>query len=337
MSSINPTLQLWLLIQSHRVTAVIYVAAKLGIPELLRDGPLSVNELAKSTGADKQALDRLLVALSTIGICAAGEGRYSLTELGAGLDGTAEQSFKAWAIFEGEMLYNRWNGLLDSIVTGKTAAQLQGVSDSFDLMARNPEAVSIFNAAMVDLTRFVTPDVLRAYDFGRITHLMDVGGGSGELIGAIAKQYPHIRGTVFDLPRCAESAISHLDRVGVSGRTKFLPGDFFQTVPTGADAIIMKSIIHDWNDERSLKILENCRRALPENGKLLLVERIMPELPSVSDEDREQAMSDLNMLRGPGGLERTEKKYGRLLDDAGFQQLAVLPAGRFSVIEARVC
>jgi hypothetical protein len=99
----------------------------------------------------------------------------------------------------------------------------------------------------------------------------------------------------------------------------------------------MKSIIHDWNDERSLKILANCRRALPENGKLLLVERIMPELPSASDEDREQAMSDLNMLRGPGGLERTEKKYCRLLDDAGFQQLAVLPAGRFSVIEARVC
>ncbi|MCK1715238.1 MULTISPECIES: acetylserotonin O-methyltransferase [unclassified Bradyrhizobium] len=337
MSSINPTLQVWHLIQSHRVTAVIYVAAKLGIPELLRDGPLSADELAKSTGADKQALSRLLVALSTIGICAAaGEDRYSLTDLGAVLDGTAEKSFKAWAIFEGQMLYSRWNGLLDSIMTGKTAAQLQGVGDSFELMARNPETVSIFNAAMVDVTRFVTPDVLRAYDFGGITHLMDVGGGSGELIGAVAKQYPHIRGTVFDLPRCAESATSHLDRMGVSGRTKFLPGDFFQTVPIGADAIIMKSIIHDWNDERSLKILANCRRALPENGKLLLVERILPELPNVSDEHREQAMSDLNMLRGPGGLERTEKQYSRLLDDAGFQQLAVLPAGRFGVIEARV-
>src|SRR6266403_6238337 len=142
---------------------------------------------------------------------------------------------------------------------------------------------------------------------------------------------------VFDLPRCAESATSHLDRMGVSGRIKFESGDFFQTVPTGADAIIMKSIIHDWNDELSLKLLGNCRRALAENGRLLLIERIMPEVPSLSDEDREQAMSDLNMLRGPGGLERTEKKYGRLLDDAGFQKLAVLPAGRFSVIEARVC
>ena len=260
-----------------------------------------------------------------------------MTELGAGLDGTAEQSFKAWAILEGQMLSNRWNGLLDSVMTGKTAAQLQGVNDSFELMARSPEAVRVFNAAMVDVTRFVTPDILRAYDFAGITHLMDVGGGSGELIGAIARQYTEIGGTIFDLPRCAESATSHLDRIGVSGRIKFLAGDFFETVPVGADVIIMKSIIHDWNDERSLKILGNCRRALPENGKLLLVERIMPELPSVSDEDRDQAMSDLNMLRGPGGLERTEKKYGRLLHDSGFQQLAIHTAGVFSVIDARVC
>lgn len=338
MPSTKPVLELWRLIQSHRVTAVIYVAARLGLAELLRDGPLSVKELAEATGADEQALDRLLIALSTIGICTlAGEDRYSLTEMGAGLDGTAEQSFKAWAVFEGQVLSNRWNGMLDSIMTGKTAAQLQGVSNSFDLMARTPETVSIFNAAMVDVTRFVTPNILRAYDFGGIAHLMDVGGGSGELIGAIAKQYPHIQGTVFDLPRCAESALNHFERVGVRDRTEFLPGDFFQTVPSGADSIIMKSIIHDWNDERSMVILENCRRALPGNGTLLLVERMMPEFPSVSDEHREQAMSDLNMLRGPGGLERTEKKYRSLLSEGGFQTLAIHPAGLFSLLEARVC
>jgi hypothetical protein len=256
--------------------------------------------------------------------------------MGAGLDRNSEQSFKAWAIFEGQVLSNRWSGMLDSIITGKTAAQLQGFSNSFDLMARTPETVSIFNAAMVDLTRFATPSILRAYDFGGITHLIDGGGGSGELIAAVAKQYPHLRGTVFDLPRCAESAIDHFGRMGVNDRTEFLPGDFFQTLPSGADAIIMKSVLHDWNDERSLVILENCRGALPVNGTLLLVERIMPESPSISDEHREQAMSDLNMLRGPGGLERTEKKYRRLLEEAGFHQLANYPAGLFSVIEARV-
>jgi hypothetical protein len=337
MSSIDKRLQPWRLIQSHRVTAVIYVAAKLGLAELLRDRPLSANELAKATGANEQALNRLLVALSTIGICAlAREDRYSLTEMGTGLDGDAEHSFKAWAIFEGQVLSSSWNRLLDSIMTGKTAAQLQGASNSFDLMAQNPETVRLFNAAMVDLTRFVTPNILRAYDFNEITHLMDVGGGSGELIGAIATRYPHIKGTVFDLPRCAESAIDHLNRMGVGARADFLPGDFFQSVPSGADAIIMKSIIHDWNDERSLLILHNCRRALPPNGTLLLVERIMPESPTLNDEHAEQALSDLNMLRGPGGLERTEKEYRRLLEKAGLHPLAVHRAGLFSVIEARV-
>jgi hypothetical protein len=337
MSSSEPALKLWGLIQSHRVTAVIYVAAKLGIAELLRHGPRSLDELAQATGADKQALGRLLIALSTIGVCAAAaRERYSMTEVGAALDGAGQPSFKASALFEGQMLSRSWNGLLESVMTGKNAAQLQGVDDAFDLMARTPENVGIFNAAMVDLTRFVTPDILRAYDFGGITHLMDVGGGSGELIGAVALRYPHIRATVFDLPRCAESAKHHFGRIGVSDRAEFQPGDFFQAIPSGADAIIMKSIIHDWSDERSLVILRNCRSALPEGGTLLLVERLMPEFPGCGEADKEQALTDLVMLRGPGGLERTESKYSRLVGEAGFCKPAIHSAGLFSVMEARV-
>jgi hypothetical protein len=189
---------------------------------------------------------------------------------------------------------------------------------------------------MTDMTRLVTPDVLRAYDFGAISHLMDVGGGSGELIGAVAKKYPSIRGTVFDLPRCAEVANRHFDRLGISGRAGFLAGDFFQSIPSGSDAIILKSVIHDWNDERSCIILRNCRQALPRDGTLLLVERLMPESPGVSNEDRANAMSDLNMLRGPGGRERTENEYHRLLTESGFRPTTLHPAGRFNVIESRV-
>jgi hypothetical protein len=153
----------------------------------------------------------------------------------------------------------------------------------------------------------------------------------------VARKYPHVRGIVFDLPRCEEAATLHLQRAGVSDRTSFTAGDFFEAIPNLADAIILKSVIHDWNDERSSVILQNCHRALPENGTLLLVERMMPEAPGASAEDRAQAMSDLNMLRGPGGLERTEQQYGRLLSESGFHPGAVFPAGRFSVIEARVC
>ena len=251
------------------------------IAELLRDGPRSFDELASETNAHHDALQRLLTALSTVGICApAGQTAYTLTELGAALDGSAEQSFKAWAIFEGEMLSKSWNGMLESVMTGKTAAELSGSNSSFELMSRSPENVGIFNSAMADLTRLVTPAILHAYDFGKISHLMDVGSGMGGLIGAITREYPQLFGTVFDLPSCAEAATKHLKRLGVVDRTRFIPGDFFETVPSIADAIILKSVIHDWNDERSVIILRNCRKALPENGTLLLVERIMPEQPT---------------------------------------------------------
>src|SRR5260221_14066527 len=156
--------------------------------------------------------------------------------------------------------------MLELIRHGKLDAEIQNVANSFDLMASVPEHVSMFNAAMTDMTRLVTPEVLRAYDFGAISHLMDVGGGSGELIGAVAKKYPDIRGTVFDLPRCAEAANRHFDRLVISDRAGFLAGDFFQSIPAGADAIILKSVIHDWNDERCCIILRNCHQALPTMG-----------------------------------------------------------------------
>src|SRR5712692_6743206 len=222
MPSSAAALKLFDLIQSHRVTAMIYVAAELGIAELLRNGTQSLNDLAEATGADRHALGRLLTALSTVGIFSrVGADGYSLTEIGAALYSSAEKSFKAWAIFEGDMLFKSWHGMLETIMTGKTAAHLLGARNSFDLMARTPSNVGMFNAAMADLTRFVTPDVLDAYDFGRIDRLMDVGGGSGELVGAVASKYPHIRAIVFDLPRCEEAATRHLERAGVSDRTSF--------------------------------------------------------------------------------------------------------------------
>jgi hypothetical protein len=336
MASQVSALKLFDLTQSHRVTAIIYVAVKLGIAELLRNGPQPLGELAKATGADERALGRLLTALSTIGICKrTAKDSYALTEVGAGLDGEAEQSFKSWAIFEAEMLSKRWSGMLESVMTGKTAAELQGLADSFELMGRTPEHVDKFNAAMTELTRLVTPDILRSYDFSGISHLMDVGGGSGELLGAIAQQNRKLRGTVFDLPRCADAASGHLRQIGVSDRVEFVAGDFFKSVPAIADAIILKSVIHDWNDARSTSILRNCRQAFPSGGKLLLVERLMPESPGVTDDDKAHAMSDLNMLRGPGGCERTEGQYRELLEQSGFDLAAVYAAGRFNVIEAR--
>ena len=337
MTSSAAAVKLLDLVQSHRITDIIYVAAKLGLAELLHEHPLSLDELAGRTSAHKETLERLMTALATIGLCTRrSDGRYELTDVGSALDGDSPFSVKGWAMMETELVKSRWARLHDFVMTGKTTAQLQGAGNSFDLMARSPQAVATFNAAMADLTRLVTPGIIQAYDFGGISHLLDVGGGAGELIGAVAKAYPRIRGTVFDLERCADAANSHLKKAGVSDRTAFVAGDFFKDVPAIADAIIMKSIIHDWDDERSRIILANCRKALSVGAVLLLVERIMPQAPSTHDDDRSHALSDLNMLCGPGGRERTREQYERLLSDSGFRLVDVYPAaGRFSVIEAR--
>ena len=333
----SPATLLLDLIASHRITAVIYVAARLGIADLLAERPRTTEELAQSSGADERSLHRLLRALTALGICQQlDESRFGLTALGANLAGDAKHSVKVWALFEGELLAGTWRGLLDSIRTGKTGAELAGSDDSFELMARNPAHVQVFNEAMLAFTRLIVADVLAAYDFSGITRLMDVGGGYGQLLCAILHAYPDLRGVVFDLPRCAAGATRHLDEAGLSDRAEFTPGSFFASVPAGADAIIMKSIIHDWNDERSIAILTNCRRALPTGGRLLLVERLMPERPEVTAHDRLVTLSALNMLRGPGGCERTEREYRELLRAGGFAMTRALPAGRFAVVEANV-
>jgi O-methyltransferase domain/Dimerisation domain len=323
------------LLVSHRITAVLYVAARLGIADSLAEGPLTARQLAERNGAHEPSVRRLLRALVALGVCKLDDGEaFALTATGAHLAASARPSLKSWALFEGEMLSRTWGGLLDSIRTGKTAAELAGLDNAFEAMARNPEHVRMFNAAMVALTEQVTPAMLAAYDFSGITRLTDVGGGYGQLLCAILKAYPAMRGTIFDLPRCAEGAKAHLVDAGLGQRCVFTPGSFFDSVPSGADAVILKSIIHDWDDDHSIKILTNCREALAAGGKVLLVERLMPEMPEANPEHCSVILSDLNMLRGPGGCERTESEHRELMAKSGLELTRIFPAGRFSVIEA---
>ena len=329
----QPDMALFDLIQSHRVTAVIYVAAKLGVAECLRDGPRPPAAVAEAMGAHESSIHRLLVALTTIGICNIDpQGWFSLTDIGAQLDSRSERSLKGWAIFEGELLSKSWTGLIESVTSGKTATELLGRNNSFDLMGS--ETIAVFNAAMVDLTRIVTPQIISSYDFSKTSVLMDVGGGSGQLVSAVLQSHPTMRGMVFDLPRCAETAKTLFREMGVSDRAEFIGGDFFEAVPKGADTVLLKSVIHDWDEERSAAILKNCRQAISGSGKLLLVERLMPSLPSNAEQHRSHAMSDLNMLRGPGGKERTQNEYQNLLSQNSFRLNAIFSAGLFSVIEA---
>src|SRR6187549_1362466 len=193
------------LISSHRITAAIYVAAKLGLADLLASGAKTAAELAHGAQANEAAVERLMRALVTLGICRIDDARFVLTEVGAHLAASSPRSLQSWALFEGEMLQPSWSGLIESVRTGKTRAELAGAASSFDLVSQDPIAIATFNAAMADIARLLTPAVA-AYDFSAHTMLIDVGGGTGELLAAILRSYPNLRGAVFDLARCADAA-----------------------------------------------------------------------------------------------------------------------------------
>jgi hypothetical protein len=325
------------LVQSHRITAVIYAAAKLNLAEAIGDEAKSVAELARLVSADESALRRLLVGLTTLGLCRqADRDRFAMTDLGGQLDETATPSFKDWVLFEGEMLAQSWSGLVDSIRSGKSAAELRGDGDDrYAATSNAPEWTRRFNAAMVSLTRSIVPKIVAAYDFTAARVVIDIGGGTGELIGGVLQRNPHLEGIAFDLARCEADARAHFDRLGIAGRCRFVAGTFFEAMPGGADTILMKSIIHNWKDDRCEVILRNCWDALPSGGTLIMIERIMPELATTETEDRACAMSDLNMLRGPGGCERTEAEYRRLAVLAGFAFVRTSGIGSFSLVQFR--
>ena len=281
---------------------------------------------------DEGALRRLLRALVAAGLLLElGDDRFELTEAGAHLAEASERSLKAYALLEGDIVWRAWSSLLDTIRTGKTGAELAGSS----FWANDPVAVETFNRAMANMTASVLPPMLAAYDFAGINTLMDVGGGFGEMLAAILAAHAKLRGIIFDLPRCEAGARGHFAAAGVADRADFIAGDFFKTIPAVADAISMKSIIHDWRDAEALAILGNCRKALPANGRLLLIERLMPEAVQDDADHLSHALSDLRMLQGPGGLERSEREYRALLAKSGFGRVAVTAAGRINVIEAR--
>jgi precorrin-6B methylase 2 len=184
--------------------------------------------------------------------------------------------------------------------------------DAFDYLGAHPQEAAIFNEAMAEITRQVARAVVAAYDFARFRTIVDVGGGNGTLIGAILDAEPKLRGIVFDSPSGSAEAPRQLEAAGLADRCEVIAGDFFRSVPSGADAYILKSIIHDWGDERSVTILRNCREAISADGKLLLVERVMPARVEASASHQRWTMIDMHMLLMLGGRERTESEFQAL-------------------------
>lgn len=324
-SAQDPSAALLRLVNGYQVTQALHVAATLGIADRLGDGPQSCEDLAVAAGADAPALYRLLRALAAVGVFREEPGRrFALTPLGAGLRADAPQPVGPWAVQVGQpYFWQTWGHLLHSVRTGENAFHALHGTGVWEYRARHPEAGVLFDAAMTALSRRVAGAVAGAYDFGPRRCVVDVGGGRGALLAAILTRHPHLRGVLFDQPLVIAGAGAVLQAAGVAERCDVVGGDFFAAVPEGGDTYVLKSVLHDWEDEPATAILRACRRAIAPDGRLLLVERVL-EPPN---EGAPAKLSDLNMLVAPGGRERTEEEYAALLAGAGFRLTAVLPAG----------
>lgn len=341
MDSGNPSAdaaRLLQLIGGAWTTQAIGVAAALGLPDRLAGGARTAAELAGELQCDPGALRRLLRALASLGVCVErDEGAFELTAMGGLLCAERRPSLRSWAIWWSAYLWRTWGSLLASVRTGSSARQLLDGQRGYAHLEGNAAAAEVFNRAMSELTQLMTADVLRSFDFAGARHVVDVGGGHGELLVAILLAHAHLRGTLFDLPHALDGARAGLARAGVAGRCAAVAGSFFEAVPAGADVYLLKSILHNWDDRSCRAILTSSRRAMDSRAALVLVERVLPDRMVDCPADRTLARTDLNMLVGLGGRERTRREFAGLLSECGLREVRYVPtAGEFAVIEARV-
>lgn len=322
MTEESPSVVLRGLIDGAKVTQAICVAATLGIADLLAEGPRDSDDLAAATGTDAGALRRLLRALAAFGVLEEGdEGTFTLTAVGEGLRSDADEPLAGWAIFSGSPeTWRAWGELLHSTRTGESGfAHVHGMS-AWDHRAAHPASAAVFDRAMTDLARRSNQAVVEAYDFGRFGTVVDVGGGRGALLIALLTAHPHMNGVLFDQPHVIETREAAPG--DIAPRLRAVAGSFFDGVPEGADAYVLRAVIHDWGDDEAVGILRACRRAMTDDATLILIERDLGppnELP-------EAKLSDLNMLVGPGGRERTIDEYAALFEDAGFRFIRSTPS-----------
>lgn len=310
------------LLQGAWITQAIYVAARLGIADLLGAEASPVDELARAARADPSSLYRLLRALSTIGIFSEEPGRrFALTPLAELLRRDHPDSVRNQALHRGmPETYAAWGALCSSVETGRPGFEQVFASARFDYFEAHPEAAEIFNGAMDDKTRRAAPAIAASYEFGAMRRLVDVGGGHGRLLGTILRAHPHLEGTLFDLPSVVAGARGVLDALEVTARVDLVGGDFFAEVPR-ADGYLLFNILHDWSDEDAGRILRTIARAMAPGARVLVVEMIVsPERNRRSP----VAWMDLNMLVALGGRERTEDELRALAAGAGLRLARVV-------------
>ena len=316
------------LITAGWAAQAVYVMAELHLGDLLDGTPQTADELAEKTGAHPDALARLLRGLATLDLLRSHpEGKYELTAMGEMLAERSKNSMRSWALWCGAYNWPVWGNLLYTIRTGKSARAMLSGTEAFGLIESDPQAAVIFDRAMAELTHLSAGSIVRSYDFSPFKTIVDVGGGTGALLEAILRSNPGVEGVLFDRDHAIEGAKERFAEDGLKDRVKLVTGDFFASIHPGADAYLLKSVIHDWDDSDAAQILSNCLAAMNRQGTLLLVERVLPDAVEPTDDHRAAARADLHMLVALGARERTETQFRTLLETSGFRLRRTLAAG----------
>ena len=306
------------------VSRILYAAAKLSLADRLAEGPKSAAELAGQTNTDAAALYRLMRTLASLGLLTE-DASHRFIKTGA--PGSARAAILALA---GDLWYQGWQHILYCLETGKTGMHKAFGISQFEYFSQNPEVASYFNEAMIGWHGEEPPAVATAYDFSIFDTVVDVGGGTGNLLAAVLHHHPGVRGVLAELPHVLGEAQATIESRGLRDRCRLEPVDFSKSVPPGGDAYVLSHVIHDWTDDQCASILNNCRTAMKPTGRVLIVETVMPP----GDTPDPIKLLDIAMLVMPGGQERTEEEYGALLRRAGFRLARVVPThSPVSVVE----
>ncbi|MEW5950134.1 MAG: methyltransferase [Thermodesulfobacteriota bacterium] len=330
--TMSPENTLRQLISSQVISRLIYVVAKLGIADLLKDGPRHYERLAELSQADSHSLYRVLRTLAGAGVFSETEpGIFEQTPVSQFLQADVPGSQHAVATLVWEPWWRRgWDELLYSVKTGKVAFNHVHGMDLFEVLSRDSEAAALFNKAMHSFSEQEIDSILSAYDFSSFKKIVDIGGGHGGFISAVLKAYPQIKGILFDLSHAVTTVGKPIEGNTIADRCELVAGDFFKSIPIGGDLYTLKSVIHDWNDERALEILKNCYKAMADSGRLILIERVIPSGNTPSP----GKIMDIVMMVNLGGLERTVAEYQGLIEKAGFELIGIIPTtSAMSIIE----
>jgi DNA-binding HxlR family transcriptional regulator len=334
-SPLPPHAQLVQMATAHWMSHILYVAARLSIADHLAGGPKGTEELAAATKTHSPSLTRLLRTLAHLGIVSENAtGQFALTPLGEALKtGASGAARSAILTLASPWMTSGWERLLESVQTGKPGLEQALGLPLFDWLAKHPEEASLFSETMVSFHGAEPAAVAAAYDFSKMSTIVDVGGATGNLLAAILEKHPRSRGVLYDLPHVVRDAPKLLHARGLAERITIVSGSFFERVPEGGDVYLLSHIIHDWNEEQCLTILGHCRRVMKPSTRVLIIEMLL----AAGNQPHPGKMLDMMMLVGPGGQERTGPEYRTLLKKAGLRLTNTIPTdSAVTVVEAMV-